>query len=93
MSVASGRSGRFGGGATNGGGSGGSGRGSVLGPGAAVALGKERERMRRDYEYKIATMQSKVAGLEWDLGGKGEREQKRVEGEERVRLWRRNSLV
>jgi hypothetical protein len=41
--------------------------------------------MRREYEYKIATMQNRIAGLERDLGGKGERERERERGErERV---------
>jgi hypothetical protein len=78
-SVASDRSGRF---PSNGG----SGRGSAMG-GAGVGSGEEQEKLRRDYEYKIATMQSKIAGLERDLGGKGDRDKQReAEGEERVRV-------
>ena len=87
-SVASDRSGgRYGGG---------SGRGSALGAGlggggvgvglGGVGGGGEEEKMRRDYEYKIATMQSRIAGLERDLGGQGERENKWIEGEEKVRV-------
>src|SRR5882762_2955374 len=51
---------------------------------------KEHEKMKRDHEYKIATMQSRIAVLEHDyLGWKGEREKwenKWLEGEERVRV-------
>lgn len=47
--------------------------------------GEEQERMRRDYEYKIATMQSRLSGLERELEDVRQREQKWSEGEERVR--------
>ena len=86
-SVASDRSGmgsRFG---VNGTGSGrGSALGVAVGGGAGGASGEEQEKLRRDYEYKIATMQSRIAGLERDLGEKGERENKWAQGEERVRV-------
>jgi protein SPA2 len=70
-------------------GGGGSGRGSALGGGGGEEQ-QQQEKLKRDYEYKIATMQSKIAGLERDLGGKGDRDKKRetkwAEGEERVRV-------
>lgn len=49
---------------------------------------EEQEKMRRDYEFRIATMQSKIQGLEREVGGAGgqrERERKWEDGEERVR--------
>jgi hypothetical protein len=48
------------------------------GVGVGGAGGAEaQEKLRREYEYKIATMQSRIAGLEGDyLGRKGEREKK-----------------
>lgn len=64
------------------------------------ARGEDAEKMRREYEYKIATMQSRIAGLERDLGGAADErdarsdlhreerergESKVKEGEERVR--------
>ncbi|KII95770.1 hypothetical protein PLICRDRAFT_34713 [Plicaturopsis crispa FD-325 SS-3] len=51
----------------------------------ASASGEDQERLRREYEFKIATMQSKITGLERDLGDVEEREQKWLEGEKRVR--------
>jgi hypothetical protein len=38
----------------------------VLG-GQTSVIGDEQERLRRDYEFKIATMQSRITGLERDL--------------------------
>ncbi|RDX46205.1 hypothetical protein OH76DRAFT_1485638 [Lentinus brumalis] len=43
------------------------------------------ERIRREYEYKIATMQTRITGLERDLQDAQDREQKWMEGEQRVR--------
>jgi protein SPA2 len=45
--------------------------------------GEDQEKMRRDYEYKIATMQSRIQGLELDL--RNAEDQGRRMGEERVR--------
>ena len=47
--------------------------------------GEEGERIRREYEFKIATMQTRVTGLERDLEDAQLREQKWAESEERVR--------
>ena len=85
----------------------GSDRSGPAGPVAGLRLGgnkagtEDTEKMRRDYEYKLATMQNRIAGLERDLGGaaderearsemhKEERERgenKMKEGEARVRM-------
>lgn len=59
--------------------------GSATGGGWSV---EEQEKIRRDYEFRIATMQSKIQGLEREVGGAGgqrERERKWEDGEERVR--------
>ncbi|KAI9064956.1 hypothetical protein FKP32DRAFT_1591027 [Trametes sanguinea] len=53
--------------------------------GRASVTGEEQERMRRDYEFKIATMQKRITGLERDLEDVQERELKWLDGEKRVR--------
>jgi hypothetical protein len=40
---------------------------SIGGPRMPSAAGDEQERLRRDYEFKIATMQSRITSLERDL--------------------------
>ncbi|KAI0833898.1 hypothetical protein BC628DRAFT_1414605 [Trametes gibbosa] len=52
--------------------------------GRASVTGEEQERMRCDYEFKIATMQTYIAGLKRDLEDVQEREQKWLDGEQRV---------
>ena len=48
---------------------------------------EEEERIRREYEYKIATMQNKIAGLERDLEDAGEKGRNNADGNARaVRL-------
>ncbi|OSX61913.1 hypothetical protein POSPLADRAFT_1181965 [Postia placenta MAD-698-R-SB12] len=59
--------------------------GARLMGGRASVAAEESERMRRDYEYKIATLQSRVATLEREVEDGREREQKWAEGEARVR--------
>ncbi|KAH9846801.1 hypothetical protein C2E23DRAFT_851461 [Lenzites betulinus] len=59
--------------------------GSRMLGGRASVTGEEQERMRRDYEFKIATMQTRITGLERDLEDVQEREQKWLDGEQRVR--------
>ncbi|KAI0072828.1 hypothetical protein K474DRAFT_1667322 [Panus rudis PR-1116 ss-1] len=54
--------------------------------------GEEQERMRRDYEYKIATMQSRITGLERDLEDAQHRERSMAENDDRVRIME-NELV
>lgn len=46
---------------------------------------EDQEKMRRDYEFRIATMQSQITSLQRDLGDAGERERKWKEGEAKVR--------
>ncbi|OJT10034.1 hypothetical protein TRAPUB_13486 [Trametes pubescens] len=55
------------------------------GGGRTSVAGEEQERIRRDYEFKIATMQARITGLERDLEDVQDREQKWVDGEQRVR--------
>ncbi|KAI0759954.1 hypothetical protein BD413DRAFT_594323 [Trametes elegans] len=55
------------------------------GGGRTSVAGEEQERMRRDYEFKIATMQTRITGLERDLEDVQERELKWLDGEKRVR--------
>lgn len=47
--------------------------------GGRASVGGEDEKLRREYEYKIATMQSRITGLERDL-------EDALHGDERVRL-------
>ncbi|KAF8813736.1 hypothetical protein BYT27DRAFT_7180495 [Phlegmacium glaucopus] len=46
---------------------------------------EDQEKLRRDYEYKIATMQTQITNLQRDLGDNAEHERKRTESESRVR--------
>ena len=46
---------------------------------------EETEKMRRDYEYKIATMQTQITIFQRDLGEAAENERKRKESDARVR--------
>ncbi|OCH92044.1 hypothetical protein OBBRIDRAFT_774139 [Obba rivulosa] len=61
----------------------GGGRVSVGGGGGGG--GEDSERLRREYEFKIATMQNRIAGLEREVEDAQQREQKWAESEERVR--------
>ncbi|KIP03709.1 hypothetical protein PHLGIDRAFT_31670 [Phlebiopsis gigantea 11061_1 CR5-6] len=54
--------------------------------GRASVPGEDGERIRRDYEFKVATMQSRITGLERDLEDAQMREQKWGESEARVRM-------
>lgn len=54
--------------------------------GRASVAGEENEKIRRDYEYRVATMQKRITGLERDLEDAQLREQKWAESEERVRM-------
>ncbi|EGO26492.1 hypothetical protein SERLADRAFT_463619 [Serpula lacrymans var. lacrymans S7.9] len=62
-----------------------SGMGSRLFSGRMSVGGEEHERLRRDYEYKIATMQSRITSLERDLGNSEGREQQLLDSQERVK--------
>jgi len=46
--------------------------------------GEEEEKIRREYEYKIATMQNKIAGLERDLEDADERGRSNAGGNARA---------
>ncbi|GLB37366.1 putative spa2 homology domain (SHD) of GIT [Lyophyllum shimeji] len=46
---------------------------------------EDQDKMKRDYEYKIATMQTQIANLQRDLGDAEERERRWKEGEARVK--------
>ena len=46
---------------------------------------EDQEKLRRDYEYKIATMQTQITNLQRDLGDNAEHEKKRKECESKVR--------
>lgn len=46
--------------------------------------GEEEQRLRREYEYKIATMQNRIAGLERDLEDAGEKERRNADGNARA---------
>ena len=48
--------------------------------------GGDHERMKRDYEYKIATMQSRITGLERDLENAHLRSQESAGSDERIRV-------
>lgn len=48
--------------------------------------GEDHERLRREYEFKIATMQGRIVTLERDLGNAGLREKGLREGQQRVKL-------
>jgi len=50
-----------------------------------ASVTEDQEKMRRDYEYKIATMQTQITNLQRDLGDAGERDRKWQDGEARVR--------
>jgi protein SPA2 len=46
---------------------------------------EDQEKLRREYEYKIATMQTQITNLQRDLGDNAEHEKKRKESENKVR--------
>jgi len=50
-----------------------------------LAASEEGEKMRREYEFKIATMQSQITSMQKELGDTAEQEKKRKESEARVR--------
>lgn len=59
--------------------------GSRLMNGRMSVGGEDGEKIRRDYEFRIATMQTRIATIERDLEDAQLREQKWAESEERVR--------
>lgn len=50
-----------------------------------ASISADQEKMRRDYEFKIATMQTQITNLQRDLGDASETERKWQEGDARVR--------
>ncbi|KAF8160871.1 hypothetical protein B0H34DRAFT_765957 [Crassisporium funariophilum] len=50
-----------------------------------ASVSEDQEKLRRDYEYKIATMQSQITNLQRDLGESAENERKKKESDSRVR--------
>lgn len=63
--------------------SGGPGGSRMMGGRASVA--EDREKMRSEYEFKIATMQTQITNLQRDLNNASESEKKRQESEQRVK--------
>ncbi|EEB96376.1 hypothetical protein MPER_04500, partial [Moniliophthora perniciosa FA553] len=53
-------------------------------PGARSSASAEQERMRRDYELKIATMQTQISNLQRDLGDAQQSDTKLKDSERRV---------
>jgi hypothetical protein len=62
----------------------GGGLGTRMLAGRATAS-EDQEKMRKDYEFRIATMQTQITTLQRDLGDAGDKERKVKEGEARVR--------
>ncbi|KAF8638033.1 hypothetical protein AX16_010665 [Volvariella volvacea WC 439] len=58
---------------------------SSMGTRMRMSGGDDPERMKRDYEYRIATMQSQISSLQRDLGEANERESRSRGSEARVR--------
>ena len=57
-----------------------------VGGGRSSVGGEEQERMRRDYEFRIATMQSRITGLERELEDAHSRDADRAHSEDRARI-------
>lgn len=55
------------------------------GGGGRTSVAEDGERVRKEYEYKIATMQTRITGLERDLEDVQDRERKWMDSEKRVR--------
>lgn len=68
------------------GGGGGGGAGSRAYGGRTSVAGEDQERIKRDYEYKIATMQTRITSLERDLEDARDREMKASENDKRVMI-------
>lgn len=57
----------------------------MLAGGGRASVAGDDDRVRKEYEFKIATMQSRITSLERDLEDVQDREQKWLDGETRVR--------
>ena len=64
----------------------GGGAGSRAYGGRTSVAGEDQERIKRDYEYKIATMQTRITSLERDLEDARDREMKASENDKRVMI-------
>ncbi|KAL1681811.1 hypothetical protein EV122DRAFT_260348 [Schizophyllum commune] len=53
--------------------------------GGRASVADDTEKMKRDYEYKIATMQSQMSSMQRDLDSAGARERRRGDDDEKVR--------
>jgi hypothetical protein len=53
--------------------------------GSRTRISEGTEKMRRDYEFKVATMQTQITNQQRDLAEAAENEKKRKESEYRVR--------
>jgi len=61
--------------------------GVVRSTGGRVSVGEEdHERLRREYEFKIATMQGRIVTLERELANAEQRERELRDGHQRIRL-------
>ncbi|KAF8070406.1 hypothetical protein FPV67DRAFT_1017824 [Lyophyllum atratum] len=54
-------------------------------PTGRMSTTEDQDKMKREYEYKIATMQTQITNLQRDLGDVDERERKLKEGDARVK--------
>ena len=57
---------------------------------ASKVPGEEEEKTRREYEYKIATMQNRITGLERDLEDADEKGRNNADGNARGHNWNRS---
>lgn len=51
-----------------------------------TSLAEEQERLRREYEYKVATMQTQISNLQRDAGDSAEKDKKLKESDARIKL-------
>lgn len=54
-------------------------------PSGRASVAEDQEKMRREYEYKIATMQTQITTLQRDAGDANEKDRKLKESEARLR--------
>jgi len=66
---------------------------SGVGARSRAGASEDQEKLRRDYEFRIATMQTQITSLQRDLGDAGDRERKLKEGEARVRQMEEELMI